>query len=140
MIINIHQTDSELTFGDIPDLYLKNHEVCVSYMYAKLNQPLDNGLVTLSSTMVDRSATNPKQELLSFYNFSLFDIAYDKLAFQPTQLVWYKMQCRHIGDSVFTLHLEKPPKIGIFAQEKYKLAEIYIQLQFREICKDSARQ
>ena len=137
MIVNIHQKNSDLVFGDVPDLYFSNHEVCVSYIFAKLNQPLENGLITLSSTMVDKSSTNPKQELVSFYNSSFFDIAYDRIAFQPTQLVWYKLQCQHIGDSVFQLQLEKPQQTGIFGKQKYLLEEVYIQLRFREVCKDS---
>ena len=140
MIVNIHQKNSNLVFGNVPDLFFQNHEVCVMNIFAKLNQPLENGLVTLTSTMVDKSSTNPKQELVSFYNSSFFDITYDRISYQPTHLVWYKLQCQYVGDSVFELQLEKPHKTGVFGREKYSLDEIYIQLQFREICKDSARQ
>ena len=138
MIVNLHKEDLDLKFGGLPDIRLEDHEVCVSSIYLHLNKRIDYGLVTLSSTMVDRGPQNPKQELASFFTFSWFDMKDDKISYQPTQLTWYKMQCRYIGDSFFQLHLEEQPENqDITNREKTKIKKAYIQLQFRKICKAS---
>ena len=140
MIVNLHQENLDLIFGGLPEVKLEDHEVCVSYIYAKLTKPIKYGLVTLSSTLVDKDPKNPKQELASFFTCSWFDTSDYIISYQPTQLVWYKMQCRHIGDSFFQLHLEEQPETeNIKNREKTKIEKIYIQLQFRKICKDSVR-
>ena len=133
MIVNIHLSEVDTRFNALPDEYLPNHEICLMYMYVKLKQPIDHGLVTLTSSLVDKSTTNPKQELASFYNFSFYDLVSDRLVYQPTHLKWYKLQCHSIGDSVFELHTEKQ-------QQNEKIEKIYIQLGFRKICRDSTRQ
>lgn len=133
MIVNIHLTDVDTVFRNIPDEYLPNHEVCLMYLYAKLQTPISHGLVTLASSLVDKSSINPKQQLASFYNYSFYDLSSDRIIYQPTQFTWYKLQCEHIGDAVFKLLTEKP-------LENQKIEKIHIQLAFRKICKGSIRQ
>ena len=134
MIVNMHLNNIDTTFRDVTDDFLPNHEVCLMYMHVKLRKPISHGLVTLASSLVDRSSTNPKQELASFYNYSFYDLSSDRIVYQPTHLKWYKLQCQHIGDAVFELLTEKPLETE---NNQTKIEKIYVQLAFRKICKDS---
>ena len=131
MIINIHESKCETDFGALPNLYLRNHEVCVAYFHARLSETIEDSFVTLSSTLVDKNQMNPKQELLSFLNTS-YTYQSRELVYQPTQLAWYKLQNQTIADSFFNLHLEKPYKNA-------KIEKIYIQLRVRPVCKASVQ-
>ena len=140
MIVNIHLNNVDTIFRSLPDDFLPNHEVCLKYLYVKLRKPIDHGLVTLATSLIDKSSINPKQELVSFYNSSFYDLASDRLVCQPTQLTWYKLQCEHIGDAVFELLTEKQQEIEEIETTGKTIEKIYIQLAFRKICKDSTRQ
>ena len=130
MIVDLHLSNTDFTFGNLPEWYLGeyiDYEVCVSSIYVKLSKPVQNQFITLSSTLVDRSSFNPKQEILSFYTDK------DEIIFhQPTHLSWYKIQCYRISDSVFKLQLEKP-------HENTKIEKLYLQLRIRKVCKGSVR-
>ena len=127
MIINIHESDCGANFGFLPDLYLRNHEVCIGYVHIRLSETIEDSFVTLSSTLVDKNLMNPRQELISFFNISYAYQSRD-LIHQPTQFSWYKLQNQTISDSFFNLHLEKQYK-------NIKIERIYIQLRIRPLCK-----
>ena len=107
------------------------------FMYVKLSEPIEHGLVTLTTSLIDKSSINPKQALASYYNYSFYDLLSDRLIYQPTQLTWYKLQSEHIGDAVFELLTEKQQETE---ETGKKIEKIYIQLAFRKICRDSTRQ
>ena len=132
MIVDIFR-DKLITrkISNLPQLYCPDHEICVSYMYVKLSQVIPDTFVTLSSTLVDKSSTNPRQQLVSYYNVS-YNMESEALVYQPTQIAWYKMLSPRISDSFFELQLESEHK-------NVKIEKIYIQLKIRKVCKDSAR-
>ena len=128
MKICLHLHKPDWTFGGLPDLYLPDHEVALTYIYVRLEQPIEDGLVTLSSTSIDCNPSYQQQELISFHNQSYSGITF---SFQPTHLSWYNLLCRRISESVFKLQLEKQPDFE-------KIEKIYIQLDVRKRCKGSA--
>ena len=127
MKINLHLNKPDWTFGNLPDLYLPDCEVCLCYLYAEVSEPIESCLVTLKSTLVDRNSCNSNRELATFFNES-----YDpkSIIFKPTQFSWYKMQCNRISQSVFNLQLEKQHK-------NLKIEKLYLQLEVRKVCTDS---
>ena len=139
MIINLHLENVDTHFQELPAHYLPNHEVCLLYMYVKLRKPTSHGLVTVASSLVDKSAINLQQELTSFYNYSYYDTASDRIVYQPTHPKWYKLQCEHIGDSFIEIITEKPLEPENNSNDK-KIEKIYLQLAFQKICRDSTRQ
>ena len=129
MKINLHLNNPDWTFQNLPDLYLPDYEVCLCYMYVRLSREVENGLVTLSSTLVDLNSCNEMQELATFYNES-----YDpkSIIFKPTQFSWYKLQCSRLSESFFKLFIERQHK-------NTKIEKLYLQLEFRRVCKVSAQ-
>ena len=117
--------------ANLPELYCPDHEVCVSYMYIKLKDVLPDTFVTLLSTMVDKCSINPRQHLVSYYNYS-YNMESEALVYQPTQFAWYKILSPRISDSFLELQLENKYK-------NTKIEKLYIQLKIRPACKDSAR-
>lgn len=130
MIIDFFLDNPEKIFTGLPQAYCSNYEVCVSYLRVKLDEAIPDSFVTLSTTMVDRSPMNPKQQLVSYFNTSYVGQS-NEIIYQPTQFAWYKILSPSISDSVFELHLEKQHK-------SVKIEKIYIQLKLRKVCKDSA--
>ena len=130
MIIDIYRENCDFEIRDLPYRRFPGHEVCVANLCVMLSEAINDTFVILSSSMVDCSAFNPEQQLLSFYNASYY-MESKALVCQPTQLSWYKLQCHNIPKSFFELHLEKP-------NENLKIEKIYIQLEARKECKASA--
>ena len=129
MIIDFYKDSPNRVFTGLPDTWCSNYEVCVSYMRVKLDEPIPDSFVTLSSTMIDRCPRNPKQQLVSYYNTSYIGQS-NELIYQPTHFAWYKILSPSVGDSFFELHLEKQHK-------SVKIEKIYLQLTLRKVCKDS---
>lgn len=114
MIINQTKTNPETEFKLLPIHYFPNHFVSVSSIYVKLDQPISNTLVSLRSTLVDRSPVNYKQEIFSFVQNESSLILFQT----PTRLVHYKIQVFNIEDAVFKLAFDPPQQVKI---EKIKL-------------------
>ena len=125
MIINVYRENCSNEFGNLPDLHFPNHEIAVVYMYAELEEKIEDVYVTLSCTLVDRDMTNPRQEIASFYNTSYYGET-NALEYKPTQKIWYKMHSNWLSDCYFNLELQRKSKIT-------KLAKVNIKLQIREL-------
>ena len=74
--------------------------------YIQTDKETVNNLVTLSTSIVDKSSANPNQEIFKFVKTKKSKVLYDK----PTHSERYKMQCFSLSESVFTLTLFQPVK------------------------------
>ena len=89
-------------------------------------QPTVNNLITLSSSIIDKTPGNPTQDIFKFCKSKKSSILYDK----PTQRDWYKLQCFCLEESVFTFS---------FLQE-VKNIKIRLRIEFIKCHTDLARQ
>ena len=113
MIVDIYSTDSEGLlslpyFQTTPNIY-----VAVSSLIIQFDKPYD-GLITLTSTLVDLNANNPKQQILTFFTSESETVIYT-----PTRLVKYKANCCTSFDAYIKIELSS----------KRKIKNAYLQLE-----------
>ena len=80
--------------------------VSVVDCYIQCDEETINNLITLSTSMVDKSAGNPTQTIYQFCKSKKSSILYDK----PTLREQYKIQCFNLNESVFTFSFLKTVK------------------------------
>ena len=122
MIINLHgkvNNDQTLQFDLTPVYFEKNCNVAITQLWMEFSKRETEIYGYISSSLVDKSPINPRQQLLFFSNREKSRI----LHYTPTHLEDYKIQCQSLHSSVFELHCYdtelKTPKIN----------NIYIQLK-----------
>lgn len=99
--------------------------VSVVDCYIQTDKDTVNNLVTLSTSIVDKSSANPNQEIYKFMRTKKGKIMFDK----PTHPEKYKMQCFSLSESVFTLSIFEP----------VKNTKIRLRLEFSKCPTDSAK-
>ena len=114
MIINKTVINPDSEFKLLPIHHCPNFNVSVSSIFVKLDKPISQTLVSLQTTLVDRSPDNTKQEIFSFYQ----NESSSHLFITPTRLIEYKIQVFNIEDSLFKLAFDPPNKVKV---EKIKL-------------------
>ena len=100
MLINIFgkYQDGQLQF-DLPSVYFERESiVCVNKLFIKWKQKTNYNALILSSTLVEKSPTNPLQQLLFTHSpRSGSNYTFDT----PTHKNYYKIQCLDLQASVF---------------------------------------
>ena len=123
MLIDLFNTTDEIT--NLPHFPVKGF-VAVSSLIIEFDTQLPRGIVTLTSTLVDQSSTNPAQQICTFFHEGQSKF----VVFQPTRLVYYKMNCYNSFDAVVKIQTEKP-KEG--AKER-NIKSVYLQLDIQSKC------
>ena len=105
---------------NLPSIYFQpGDNVEVNKIIIQWNQNVSRDFYGfISSSLVDRSTSNPKQQLTSFYHCDA-----NITLHTPTHPEQYKIQCLSLGDSFFKLHLSEKPK------KQQKIEKIYILLK-----------
>ena len=83
-----------------------------------------NNLVTLCSSLIDKSSANPNREIFKFFIGKKKSAHYDK----PTHAEKYKLQCFDLKESVFTFSF----------LEEVKNIKFRLRLEFTKCLTDSA--
>ena len=104
---------------DLPPMSFHDGQlVAVSQIHIKWESQQKHALITLSSTLIDKSSYNPHQQLLLVYeknnNFNLHRT--------PTRREYYKIQCMELQSSEFYLFNYDKRKIA-------KIESIFLQLE-----------
>ena len=103
MLINLYKKLKHGTFElDLPSIYFKPGQmIAVSEMFVMFHKNkgnTDSGVFALVSSLVDKSPSNLKQELL----FALQDRKHH-VHITPTQRKYYKIQCLDLKSSFINL-------------------------------------
>ena len=118
MIINLHglyEENGNIKF-DLPIVYFTGkHKIHVNELGILWKNNITNVSGILTSTLVDMSPLNPKQQLLFFHVNKESNYTF----ITPTRPQQYKIQCQSLHDSFFTL----------FLSEKHEIENIYLQLE-----------
>ena len=129
MLINLEGTNrNEDLIFHLPYYQFDNNEVAVTELFIKWKSPVTT-YGYISSTLVDRNALNPYQNIFVFsqQNDSYFH-------FKPTQLQSYKIQRAELQSSEFKIHISEKEKLKkidkIFLQLKITDARIQQRSQF----------
>ena len=120
MIIDLFSDENEIK--NLPHFPTKG-SVAVSYVVIELDAPLPKGLITLTSTLVDRNSTNPAQQICTFYHQGQSKFAF----YEPTRLIYYKMNCFNSFESVIKIQKEKHKE----SAKQRKIENIYLQLDIQ---------
>ena len=93
-------TDDVINF-DLPQVYFKQGQI-VSVLEIMLDyrQSIQDLHGYISSSLVDKSPCNPKQQIFNFHQTWVSNFAH----FTPTHLLHYKIQCLDLNSSVFKIH------------------------------------
>ena len=94
----------------------KYNRISLVDVYIVTDRETVNNLITLSTTMIDKSSGNPNQEIYKFCKTKKSSTLYEK----PTLRDEYKILCSSLCQSVFTFSfLKKVEKIKIRARFKF---------------------
>ena len=120
MIINLTgviDINGNIKFNNFPVVYfMDRHSVHVNEMFIKWKRKLQTSVSgVLTTSIIDKSPVNPKQQLLFFYETKGSDFTF----VTPTRQQKYKIQCWSLNDSEFNLQLS----------EKQEIEKFYIQLE-----------
>ena len=109
----------KIVFDPLPPVYfINNQTVAVTELFIQWKGEVTHLSGELSSSLIDKSTVNQKQQLIFVYQKKKSDFTY----ISPTQIAEYKIQCHSLQSSEFTLQLTKAVKIE----------KIYIQLKINE--------
>ena len=122
MLINLYKKLDHGEFElDFPSIYFKPGQmIAVSEIFIMFHRdkPADSGIYTLSSTLVDKSPCNLKQELLF-----MLKTHRSHVHITPTHKKYYKIQCLELKSSFIKL-------IDLETDENVKnIHFIYLQLE-----------
>ena len=126
MLINLwlNPTNNHLKFDLPPALFIEGQQIGVSRLYIEWNTSVKLTSLILHSTLIEKSPTNPNQQLLfatpSQTNKRVFVFDYT-----PTHKNYYKIQCLDLQSSEFDLRDLNNIKIT-------NIKRIYIQLEVDE--------
>ena len=110
-----------LNFDFPPTDFNRTQKVCVSQLFIQWKKPVQNCTLALSSTLIDKSTFNPKQQLLFVYQKGRSQF----LDYTPTHKKYYKIQCFDLASSQFEIRNIDNTKLEI-------IEKIYIQLEVIE--------
>ena len=123
MLINLYKRLKHGEFElDLPSIYFKPGQMIavseILVMFHKNQNPVDSGVFALVSSLVDKSPTNLKQELLFILRDHRFHVH-----LTPTHKKYYKIQCLDLKSSFIKL-------IDLETDENVKNIQfIYLQLE-----------
>lgn len=123
MIIHLKgQARNEILEFDLMNLYFNsNSTVAVTEICIQYSDYVDDLCGSIETTLIERSAVNPKQEIVKFAHFQ----PVKNFLFTPTHLSHYKIQLTDLKTSVF--------KISHFEQHQTeKIRQISLKLQINE--------
>ena len=111
---------------DLPCLYFSScQSVSVKEIFISHQKSVHDVHGYLSSTLIDKSPVNPRQQLLFFYQAEKSKFFHHS----PTQSVSYKIQTQSLFNSVFQLHLTEEDKKYNFS--RHKRERVYLQLEIQ---------
>ena len=117
MIVNLEGTvtGDKIEFK-LPTIYfIKDHRVKVNEFFIEWKSKVSYVNGFLISTLVEKSMSNPNQQLLFFQNTEKSHYTY----VTPTQNAWYKIQNLCLQSAVFELKIS----------DEHKIEKIYLQLE-----------
>ena len=123
MLINLYKRLKHGEFElDLPSIYFKPGQMIavseILVMFHKNQPPVDSGVFALVSSLVDKSPSNLKQELLFILRDHRFHVH-----LTPTHKKYYKIQCLDLKSSFIKL-------IDLETDENVKNIQfIYLQLE-----------
>lgn len=123
MLINLWLTpkNNTLDFDLPPTDFNHSHKICVTQLFIHWEKVVSNCALTLSSTIIDKSIFNPKQQLLVVYQKERSKF----LNYTPTHKNYYKIQCFDLASSHFEIR-------NIDNTNLENIEKIYIQLEIVE--------
>ena len=103
---------------DLVDLPLKqNSSVTVAQLSIQYTKNMKNVCGSIYTTLIERSALNPSQELLSFGHTGTVK----HFLYTPTHFLWYKIQLVDLKTSVFKISHCEPDQTSKISKINLKL-------------------
>ena len=110
---------------DLPQLYFKQGQtVAVTEVHFLLKPQVRHFHALITSSLVDKSPSNPKQQILNIYQKAESNYS----SYTPTQLAEYKIQCLDLKSSVFKIEIFSYDKTGKILERKNILKRINLTL------------
>ena len=121
-------TDDVINF-DLPQVYFKQGQI-VSVLEITLDyrQSIQNLHGYISSSLVDKSPCNPKQQIFNFHQTWVSNFT----QFTPTHLLQYKIQCLDLNSSVFKIHFFTWTKNIKRKNVKNLIERVYLTLEITD--------
>ena len=119
MLINLwlQPVKNELQFDLPPVIFHRHQMVAITHIFIEWETSVPHATFVITSSLIDKSSTNPKQQLLFVYqkgNAKRFN-------YTPTQKDYYKIQCLDLQASQFQIQSIDNTKLE-------KIERIFIQL------------
>ena len=126
MLIHLEGTvKDKIAEFDLPQLYFKQGQtVAVTDVHFLLKPQVRHFHALISSSLVDKSPSNPKQQILNIYQKAESNYS----SYTPTQLAEYKIQCLDLKSSVFKIEIFSYDKTGKILERKNILKRINLTL------------
>ena len=126
MLIHLEGTvKDKIAEFDLPQLYFKQGQtVAVTDVHFLLKPQVRHFHALITSSLVDKSPSNPKQQLLNIYQKAESNYS----SYTPTQLAEYKIQCLDLKSSVFKIEIFSYDKTGKILERKNILKRINLTL------------
>ena len=126
MLIHLEGTvKDKIAEFDLPQLYFKQGQtVAVTDVHFLLKPQVRHFQALITSSLVDKSPSNPKQQLLNIYQKAESNYS----SYTPTQLAEYKIQCLDLKSSVFKIEIFSYDKTGKILERKNILKRINLTL------------
>ena len=104
MLINLWLSpiNNDLQFDLPPVSFIEGQKICVSRIFIEWNQSVQPSSFLLHSTLIEKSPTNPKQQLLFVPALQTKQRVF-VLDYTPTHKSYYKIQCMDLKSSQFNL-------------------------------------
>ena len=121
-------TDDVINF-DLPQVYFKQGQiVSVREIMLDYRQSIQNLHGYISSSLVDKSPCNPKQQIFNFHQTWVSNFT----QFTPTHLLQYKIQCLDLNSSVFKIHFFTWTKNIKRKNVKNLIERVYLTLEITD--------
>ena len=126
MLIHLEGTvKDKVAEFDLPQLYFKQGQtVAVIDVHFLLKPQVRHFQALITSSLVDKSPSNPKQQILNIYQKAESNYS----SYTPTQLAEYKIQCLDLKSSVFKIEIFSYDKTGKILERKNILKRINLTL------------
>ena len=126
MLIHLEGTVKDgIAEFDLPQLYFQQGQtVAVTDVHFLLKPQARHFHVLITSSIVDKSPSNPKQQILNIYQKAESNYS----SYTPTQLAEYKIQCLDLKSSVFKIEIFSYDKTGKILERKNILKRINLTL------------
>ena len=126
MLIHLEGTvKDKIAEFDLPQLYFKQGQtVAVTDVHFLLKPQVRHFHALITSSLVDKSPSNPKQQILNIYQKAESNYS----SYTPTQFAEYKIQCLDLKSSVFKIEIFSYDKTGEKKERKNILKRINLTL------------